>query len=422
MRIFTRFTGRPVGKLFPLMLWSALGLALPWNSLQAAIIPDPPGLMSTRYYTSPVGGSGGTPFLANCDSGSGEMLVGIEGKSSAVVDRIGPLCVQVDGTGRWLGEPATTYPLYGGSGGSPFRLQCPANTAVSGIKGRAGNLVDQLRIYCGPMGANGSLQSVGSLLPGQAGGGGGNAFGPHYCIENKPGIGITGRAGVFVDGIRLACDLGNPPRLKGIDFDPYPLTIRSKRVKAEKYETIYVDLNVPGVIDISLRSSNPLVAEVPSTTRLTKRLDKSIDTSFLVQGKAAGCTRIEASYLGDKYNADLLVDGPSSPQMSMAFSTDPSADPWPLGRAVTATLTIPAAAPAGGRSIVLGSSHPQVAPVPNSVLIPAGSRTISFDIVPRNPSPLGDCIVFTAIGNDAEVKRVGVVPGTLIQPTRPKIP
>jgi hypothetical protein len=388
-------------------------------------------LQAAEYHTLPAGGTGGTPFSINCD-GFEKVLAGIEGYSSALVDHIGPVCVSVDSTGRWLGQPRgfiqnllmgsdgkLVTRTFGGSGGSPFYLQCPANTAVSGIQGKAGNLVDQLRIFCGPMGANGSLQSVGSLLPGQAGGGGGNAFGPHYCIENKPGIGISGRAGSFVDQISLVCGhvtIPPPMRLTGLHF----ASESYRRIRAGDSAFIYVGLTRAsrGEIGISLRSSNPLVAAVPSTFNVNEQNNKAI----VVLGKGAGCTRIEASYLGDKFHLDLMVDGPPSPQVSMTFSTDPSADPWPLGRAVVATLTIPAAAPAGGRSIAVGSSHPQVAPVPNSVLIPAGSRTISFDIVPRNPSPLGDCIVFTATGNGAEVKRVGVVPGTLSQPTRPKIP
>jgi hypothetical protein len=421
MRTFTRFPGRLAGKLFPLMLWSALGLVLPWNPLQAAV-----------YRTLPAGGTGGTPFSINCD-GFEKVLAGIEGKSSALVDHIGPLCVSVDGTGRWIGQPSGFIQnflmgsdgkyvtrTFGGSGGSPFHLQCPANTAVSGIQGKAGNLVDQLRIFCGPMGANGSLQSVGSLLPRQAGGGGGNAFGPHYCIENKPGIGISGRAGSFVDQISLVCGHVTPvppPRLTRFSFSS---SETARRIRTGESEIIGVDLAPAaslGEIGISLRSSNPLVAAVPSILNF-----KGWGGTVGVLGKGAGCTRIEASYLGDKYSVDLLVDGPSSPTASIAFSTDPSADPWPLGRAVVATLTVPAAAPAGGLSFVVGSSHPQVVPVPNSVLIPAGSRTTSFDIVPRNSSLLGDCIVVTATGNGAVVKRVGVVTLTPVQPVRPKIP
>lgn len=69
---------------------------------------------------------------------------------------------------------------------------CPSGYAVTGIKGKAGLYIDQLRVRCGRLGPNGRFSSLGDFLSSTAGGTGGSSFGPYDCPNNKPAKLIRG--------------------------------------------------------------------------------------------------------------------------------------------------------------------------------------------------------------------------------------
>ena len=102
-------------------------------------------LYAAEYQTAAAGGGGGNPFTLRCPDDA--VLVGVQGNAGGVVDRVQPVCRQIDPSGLLLDGRSSG--AAGGGGGTAFSLQCPENHAVSGIDGKASLYVDQLRIKCG---------------------------------------------------------------------------------------------------------------------------------------------------------------------------------------------------------------------------------------------------------------------------------
>jgi hypothetical protein len=73
-------------------------------------------------YTAVVGGSGGAPFQVSCNAD--ETVVGVYGNSAGTyVNRVGVRCIQVDQSGRWIGNPVDRgWP--GTATGSAFTKTC----------------------------------------------------------------------------------------------------------------------------------------------------------------------------------------------------------------------------------------------------------------------------------------------------------
>jgi hypothetical protein len=95
------------------------------------------------------GGKGGTAFEASC--GENAVLVGIRGRAGQTVDQVQGLCVKVDPvSGSWIGGVYQT-PAFGGGGGSPFVMQCDVGSAVVRIMGHTTYFpvyIAQLAIAC----------------------------------------------------------------------------------------------------------------------------------------------------------------------------------------------------------------------------------------------------------------------------------
>lgn len=354
---------------------------------------------AAEYQTAAAGGSGGTAIALRC--APDEVMAGVYGKAGTVVDQIGPLCIQVDPLGRWIGDPAEGKAA-GGNGGARFALVCPVNSSVSGFQGRASMLIDQLRIKCGPL--NGPrLASSGGLLARPAGGSGGNAFGPFDCVDNKPGRGLLVRAGAYVDQVRLACDYPPSPvtsRYAIFYFDGVRHE-RIVRVRDTQLLEIVLSSTPRGTVRIPMKINNPDVAvtefqledlsrevavgRAPSTVRLYSR--------------KPGCASFEVGFPGNVAPpVDYLVDTPDMRELSLSLNLME----WDTHTSSAfGTLKIPAPAPAGGMPITLSSNVPQ-ALIPASVTIPPGSRSTTFEI--RRTGITAACVLITATGNGASAQ------------------
>jgi Trypsin len=162
-------------------------------------------LGSARSTLASVGGNGGEDFRAPCDPG--EVLVGIEGHSGTYLDQVSALCAALgpDGT---LGA-VSRRGSGGGSTGAAFRAQCPANQVAIGLSGRAGTYVDALGLECAPALplALGSAFDVVHLT--QFGGAGGSGFGgtegPTRCGVGQALVELSGRSGTYVDRLTGSC-------------------------------------------------------------------------------------------------------------------------------------------------------------------------------------------------------------------------
>ena len=98
-------------------------------------------------------------------------------------------------------------------------------------------------------------------------------------------------------------------------------------------------------------------------------------TTSPVTRPASGLIYALVNGVGAKGSLPINTTGPP-------HATSLTVDPLVVtgGNPATGTVTIAAAAPAGGTVVPLSSSHPQHASVPPSVTVPAGSKTASFAI------------------------------------------
>jgi hypothetical protein len=147
------------------------------------------------------GGSGGSVFDTACDTG--DVAVGVVGRSGSLIDNIGLICASVNSDGS-LGSTYTTT-QHGGTGGTAFTKQCASGQAMVGIEGRSGSDVDQLTIKCSSISnwqSSGSVQSTVFV----GGGSGGNAF-DESCNKGYVINRITGRSGSLVDQAQAGCSL-----------------------------------------------------------------------------------------------------------------------------------------------------------------------------------------------------------------------
>ncbi|UXI66433.1 S8 family serine peptidase [Tahibacter amnicola] len=157
--------------------------------------------VDTPWTSRAVGGNGGVATTTKC--GRGEVMAGVFVRSGAVIDAIAPRCVKTTAGGRWDGTPSNAT-VVGGSGGTATRLTCARDQAVSAISGRAGALVDRLRVRCSPLASASTVTDTSSLLGG-AGGNGGAEFGRIECPARLAATGFAVRRGGVVDQLKLIC-------------------------------------------------------------------------------------------------------------------------------------------------------------------------------------------------------------------------
>ncbi|MEZ4394868.1 MAG: hypothetical protein R3A48_27645, partial [Polyangiales bacterium] len=104
-------------------------------------------------------------------------------------------------------------PTYGGGGGGPYDLQCPAGQFVTGVLGRSGSRVDAFGLVCGtpvfvedrsarPFRYRVDVNPAGTVGP--VGGGGGGPF-RYDCPANSLVMRVQGRSGSLVDQLRVEC-------------------------------------------------------------------------------------------------------------------------------------------------------------------------------------------------------------------------
>jgi hypothetical protein len=155
-------------------------------------------------YSSYAGGNGGTKsFSLLCKEG--RALIGIKGRSGWYVDRIEGICARFDEI--LAASSVQTTGATGGTGGtSSYEFRCPSGQVVVGLFGRSAWWIDKIGIKCGRLTAEGLVEPYSVTLDFfSAGGTGGSSFN-RTCPDNKPAVGIEGRSGWYIDKIRLACD------------------------------------------------------------------------------------------------------------------------------------------------------------------------------------------------------------------------
>ena len=135
------------------------------------------------------------------------------------VNRVGVRCIQVDQSGRWIGNPVNRGTA-GTATGTAFTKTCARDFAISGYRGRASQFVDQLDFQCRALTSAGKVTGTVQYL-GAVGGTGGTAQGPFSCSTSNPVYMLTGRSGSAIDAFGMQCrqapitqvDTNTPPSL-----------------------------------------------------------------------------------------------------------------------------------------------------------------------------------------------------------------
>ncbi|MCA9562156.1 MAG: hypothetical protein KC561_01645 [Myxococcales bacterium] len=173
----------------------------------------------------PVGGPGGYPFRAVCPEGW--FITGFHGRAGSMLDSIGPICSPIE---QIVSPPsgAMADQLWltraGGREGDPYIRTCPAGTAVVGIQGGYGQLLDSVTGVCGPIGGAEETTEEPEVAEGTGqaptvtrrvrearrtrlehiGGSGGDQY-DRSCPEGYIGAGLSGAGGFMVDRLALHC-------------------------------------------------------------------------------------------------------------------------------------------------------------------------------------------------------------------------
>lgn len=136
------------------------------------------------------GGPGEGTYSSACQPGW--MAVGLHGRSSDQIDRIGLVCRYLERGGTLGAEDFRE--AVGGEGGASFLSMCPDGYAIGGLAGRSGDQVNRVQIVCDTL--PGTVLFEGNPV----GGTGGAAFvdvAPNRYFLTK----LTGRSDARIDGL-----------------------------------------------------------------------------------------------------------------------------------------------------------------------------------------------------------------------------
>jgi hypothetical protein len=157
-----------------------------------------------------------------------------------------------------------------------------------------------------------------------------------------------------------------------------------------------------GGASISLSSSTVVIATVQTPLTIPAG---ATSATFTVTGVAAGTATITASLNGSsRQSAPFTVTGPS-----VTFSLSPSSIVG--GNAVTGTVTLTAAAPAGGAVVSLAGGDPVT--VPASVTVPTGSMIATFTVLTRAVTSTTSVMITASYGAASASATLSVTPPTV---------
>lgn len=184
------------------MIPRSMLLALSWGTFAVTPLRSTP---LPQQLLPVYGGAGGTSFNRSC--GAGKVLTGLRYRAGLLVDAVGLLCRAVNANGT-LGSESTVGTLVGGSSGTSGTVSCATGSVVVGAAIRHGSYVDALWLNCRTwvastrrFGTDGRfINAIGNSLST-------GAHNEEKCEEStQPAIAIRGRSHSLVDAIGFICD------------------------------------------------------------------------------------------------------------------------------------------------------------------------------------------------------------------------
>jgi hypothetical protein len=155
------------------------------------------------------------------------------------------------------------------------------------------------------------------------------------------------------------------------------LTATSLAIGASGQGTVTITAAAPtGGTSVSLSSSNPAVASVQTPVVVAAG---STTAAFTVTAIAAGTVTISASFNGGSRQSPTLIVTAGAPVTLSSISLSMASVVG--GNPVIGTVTLSAAAPAGGAMVSLSGGDPVT--VPATVTVPTGSASATFTISTR---------------------------------------
>lgn len=354
--------------------------------------------MSPRRALTP----GAASYTLTCPSN--QQLVGLQGGAGLWVDWFRGVCRHVTADGHWIGGESLSDASTGGASGTPFRLICPQDHAVSGLSGNAGQWINQLLVHCRRLGNSGSVTGPAVLATpnsgaGKVGGSGSSNFGPLSCAGTIPVFqlrgtsGSTGLAGV-VDSVRVTC--GQTPGFQVQSLQLQPAVVFAQSSSQARAVFTYVS---PQALTLRFASNDPAVARVASATVTIAR--GSGNGTVAVSGVGPGCATIavENEHGSTSPVSQSLIVHPHSDRGAAVALGLPNTYRLTTNAQHSIPVRMTTARPV---TVTLTSSNPQVAIVTPSVTIPPGTPGVATIIL---TSGRAGCITLSATANGATTRR-----------------
>lgn len=159
--------------------------------------------VSAVDYSPAVGESlNGQPATTAC--ATGQALVGVYGQTTATgFGRIGPRCVAVNASGRWLSNLVNGR-VVGTGTGAAFSLTCPRNTVVTEMRATSSGAPTQVALGCAALTTAGRAAGPAGYPP-AIGTAAGRAFGPLACSSGNAAYALYGRVSTSIRSLGLLC-------------------------------------------------------------------------------------------------------------------------------------------------------------------------------------------------------------------------
>lgn len=187
-------------------------------ALAASMIVALPAQAQADAILEPIGGKGGSHFLARCPER--KYLTGFDLRVGGNVDAIRPLCVSAYAPGQAGAIEPYRFGFGGTGGGDDVRVVCRTDAPVVagirvGYEGAQTKVVNNIHLFCGLAAADQHVAKYPAAVfdgPPASPTGIGNAsrsnsygLNRQDCPAGLVAVGISGRSGTWLDALGLIC-------------------------------------------------------------------------------------------------------------------------------------------------------------------------------------------------------------------------